>query len=143
MVFLCCVPIPLGPIETEDFAQMITTEFASAKNQTRADGARLMEHASARAVFFHDCDAETARWASTSLRWQGSKPLSEPSPIESWPDVPIGVILTRDDRAVRLDWALPEARKWLSGADPILLDGSHSPFLSRPRALADALLAGG
>ena len=140
MVFLCCVPIPLGPVEPDAFAQMVTAEYASAQIETRADGARRMVSASARDVFFNDCDEETARWAAAALRWQTEKPLSEPSPIARWPDVPLGVILTRDDRAVRLDWALQQARKWLSGADPILLHGSHSPFLSRPAALADVLV---
>lgn len=38
------------------------------------------------------------------------------------------------------DWAKRVARDRL-GADPIELPGSHSPFLSRPNALAAALLA--
>jgi hypothetical protein len=33
------------------------------------------------------------------------------------------------------------ARARLGGAEPLLLPGSHSPFLSRPAALAD-LIAG-
>ncbi len=76
VIFLCCVPIPLGPIEPDAFAQMVTEEYASAQIETRADGARRMEPASARNVFFNDCDEETARWAAAELRWQTEKPYT-------------------------------------------------------------------
>jgi hypothetical protein len=49
------------------------------------------------------------------------------------------VILATDDRAVRHSWALPAARARLGGSEPILVPGSHSPFLSRPGLLADLL----
>jgi hypothetical protein len=49
------------------------------------------------------------------------------------------VILARDDRAVRLDAAQEAARMIMDGDEPILIDGSHSPFLTRPAELAQVL----
>ena len=64
----------------------------------------------------------------------------EALPLKTWPDAPLQVILARHDRAVRFEWALREARRWLGGREPLLLDGDHSPFLSRPAELAELLV---
>jgi hypothetical protein len=56
-----------------------------------------------------------------------------------WPDNPLDIILARDDRAVRFDWAMAEAGRWLGGRAPIVLPGDHSPFLSNPALLAETL----
>lgn len=60
-------------------------------------------------------------------------------PIMSWPDAARSVILTRDDGAVSLAAALEAGRVILDGAEPTVIDGSHSPFLSRPAELAGLL----
>jgi len=75
------------------------------------------------------------------LRPQSPRPLVEPSPLAAWPDVDQGVVLTTDDRVLNQKWAIATARARLGGAEPVLLPGSHSPFLSRPAALADILAA--
>ena len=90
-------------------------------------------------MFFDDCDDEVAAWAVSQLRPQGSRPFTEPSPLPDWPDVPSEVVLTDDDRAVSSSWAVGAASGWL-GHEPLMLPGSHSPFLSRPAALADVLV---
>ena len=65
------VPTGAGPVDAEAFAGMVTREFAEAEFAQRPDGAQRMAAESARRVFFHDCDAATARWAASQLRWQG------------------------------------------------------------------------
>jgi len=102
-------------------------------------GRGLMSAGDARQAFYHDCDDATAAWAIARLRPQSARPMSEPWPITEWPDAARAVILARDDRAVRLDAALAAGRLILDGAEPILIDGSHSPFLSRPAELARLL----
>ena len=139
MIFLCCVPTGLAAVDPTHFAEMVTDAFANAAYDERPDGSRRMRPASAEALFFHDCAPETARWAARQLRFQGPRPLGEPTPLDAWPDAPLDVILTRQDRAVRADWARPEARRWLGEREPLELEGSHSPFLSRPAALAALL----
>jgi hypothetical protein len=49
------------------------------------------------------------------------------------------VIPARDDRAVRFDAGMEAGRLILGGGDPIVIDGSHSPFLSRPDELSRLL----
>ena len=141
MVFLCSVPTGPGPAVADNLADMVTPEFIDAPRFHDADGTELLSNEAFRALFFHDCDDADAWWAVAHLRPQASRPLTEPSPLTTWPDVPQSVILATDDRAVRHAWALPAARARLDGAEPILVPGSHSPFLSRPAHLAELLVA--
>jgi hypothetical protein len=140
MIFLCSVPTGPRAVDPETFSGMVTDEFLRAEVEQRPDGARRMSEESAKRVFYHDCDEATADWAASRLRWQGPLPLVEPMPFDDWPDVPAHVILTREDRAIRHEWATAEASRWLDGKAPVLLPGSHSPFFSRPAVLADALI---
>ncbi len=139
MVFLCSVPTGAGAVDGEAFAGMVTPEYAAAPFEARADGARRIGAAAARQVFFGECDAGTAEWAARQLRWQGPRPLAEPAPIPEWPDSALEIVLAREDRAVRFDWARAQARRWLGGREPIVIPGDHSPFLSRPALLARTL----
>lgn len=141
MIFLCSVPTGIGAVDATAFAGMVTEAYASAPFETRADGARRIDPEAARRVFFGTCDEATAGWAASRLRWQGARPLAEPAPFETWPDVPLDIVLTADDAAVRLDWARAEARRWLGGREPTVLPGDHSPFFTCPERLADALVA--
>ena len=50
-------------------------------------------------------------------------------------------MICRDDRLVGLEWARRTLPAEL-GVTPVELPGGHSPFLSRPAELADALVAG-
>jgi pimeloyl-ACP methyl ester carboxylesterase len=94
-------------------------------------------------LFYADCPAELATTAAQHLRHQEMTPMTEPSPVAAWPpQVPYRYILTRDDRAMSPDWSRRAVPSRL-GVVPIELDGSHSPFLSRPTELVDVLLADG
>jgi alpha-beta hydrolase superfamily lysophospholipase len=141
MIFLCSVPTGMGAVDAQAFAGMVTPEYAAARFDERADGARRMVAEDARHVFFGACDPATAEHAASALRWQGPRPLSEPAPTAHWPDVPMDIVLARADRAVRFEWARDEARRWLGGREPVVLPGDHSPFLSCPALLADTLCA--
>ncbi len=91
------------------------------------------------AAFFQDCDPELAAWAVSRLRPQSTTPhrtLGEPVAL---PDVPIVSIVCSEDRTATAAWGRWAARERLLGAPVHELPGSHSPFLSRPAALADLL----
>lgn len=141
MIFLCSVPTGAGAVDAEAFAGMVTPEYATARFEERADGARRIEVAAAKRVFFDACEAQTADWAARQLRWQGPRPLAESAPIPAWPGSPLDIVLARNDRAVRFEWARAEARRWLGGREPQEIPGDHSPFLSRPALLARTLVA--
>ncbi|MCR9092924.1 MAG: alpha/beta hydrolase [bacterium] len=141
MVFLCSVPTPLGPVDPERFAGMVTPDYAQATFESRADGTRRIAAEDARELFFHDCDPGIATWAVDRLRWQGDRPLAEPSPLSRWPERPTQVVLALDDRVARPEWLLDEARRWIGGGAPITMSGGHSPMLARPEALAEILVS--
>ena len=98
------------------------------------------EESGADDVFYHDVPPELAAEARTREREQAEKPLHEPWPLESWPDVPTRYLLCRDDRMFSAQWARRHARERL-GIEPDEMDGGHYISLSRPRELADRLVA--
>jgi pimeloyl-ACP methyl ester carboxylesterase len=98
----------------------------------------LRDEDAARDVFYHDCTPADVRWAFTRLRRQAAAPRREPCPLSAWPAGECAYVLCREDRAVSPDWSRRAARERL-GVEPIELDGGHSPFISRPAALAAVL----
>jgi pimeloyl-ACP methyl ester carboxylesterase len=91
-----------------------------------------------RDVFYHDCAPEDVHWAFARLRRQAAAPRREACPLSAWSPGERTYVLCREDRAVSPTWSRRAARERL-GVEPIELDGSHSPFISRPAALAAVL----
>jgi alpha/beta hydrolase family protein len=87
---------------------------------------------------FHDCTSEDIHWAFARLRPQAAAPRRERCPLSAWPPGDRAYIVCREDRAVSPAWSRRAARERL-GVEPIELDGSHSPFIARPSALAGVL----
>jgi len=90
--------------------------------------------------FYHDCDEQTARWAFAQL---------SPAPVEflmetvSLPrfwaaDLPRSYIRCLQDRAKPLSMSVEVVRRL--GVEPLTIDASHSPFLSKPAELARILV---
>jgi pimeloyl-ACP methyl ester carboxylesterase len=89
-------------------------------------------------VFFHDAPPDVAAWAAGRLRPQCYRVMNEPSPLVEWPSVDRDFIVCRDDRALNPAWGRSAARERL-GVEAVEIDGSHSPFLTRPAELADLI----
>lgn len=102
------------------------------------DDVWMVGPATATELFFHDAPPATAAWATARLRPQCYRVMNEPSPLEAWPSVPLTSIVCRDDRALNPAWGRTAARDRL-GIEALEIDGSHSPFLSRPAELAAIL----
>jgi pimeloyl-ACP methyl ester carboxylesterase len=143
MVFLC--PVLRRPgmslAEQAPLDADVSTYDLSTGRTFFDDASSAWQADAAIAAFFHDCDAETARWAASRLRRQYWRYWEEPNPLTAWPEAERAAIACTDDRLVGIDWArrrIPE----LLGVEPTELPGGHSPFLSRPAALAKALVAG-
>lgn len=66
--------------------------------------------------------------------------FEEPLPLEAWPDVPTTVLIPRADRLFPLEFQRRVARERL-GLEIEEMEGGHLPFLSRPRELAERLVA--
>ena len=93
----------------------------------------------ARQLLFADCDESTSEAAVNRLGPQARYPYSAPFSLAEFPPVCCTYVVCSDDQFVNPEWSRRIARDRL-GADLIELPGSHSPFLSRPSALADVLL---
>lgn len=91
----------------------------------------------ARQFFYHDCDDDTVQWAFSKL-----SPGISPFPEEKlrlprfWAaQPPRSYIRCRQDRSKPLSMSHEVVRRL--GVEPLTIDASHSPFLSRPRELAE------
>lgn len=91
--------------------------------------------------FYHDCDEATARWAFERLgpEWFGDTTVTPVSVPHFWEaDLPRSFIVCEQDRSMPRWLADTVARRL--GVTPLAIDASHSPFLSRPRDLAELLV---
>lgn len=102
-----------------------------------ADGSTRWDPDAAVEWLYPDSPPALARAAAARLRPQHWRVTDEPSPPTAWPDVPGTYVLCREDRVIDTDWAAGAAAR--RGLDLVELPGDHSPFLSRPAALADLL----
>jgi pimeloyl-ACP methyl ester carboxylesterase len=93
----------------------------------------------AQTYFYPDVPEDRARWAWERLRSNAITVFTERCPLETWPDVPSTSLVLTEDAAVSPDWQRMVSSGRL-GSDLVELPGSHSPFLTRPAELADALV---
>ncbi len=91
----------------------------------------------ARAFMYADCDKQTADSAIKRLRPQSPYANALPCSLAEFPSVPCTSVVCSDDRCIGVEWSKQAADR--IGAELIELPGSHSPFFSRPQALAEVL----
>jgi pimeloyl-ACP methyl ester carboxylesterase len=95
----------------------------------------------AKKLFYHDCDDATARWAFERLTPErAGDTATTPISVERFweADLPRSFIICLQDRAQPRWLADVTARRL--GVEPLAIDASHSPFLSRPAELAHLLI---
>ena len=90
--------------------------------------------------FYHDCDAETVAWAFGQLTPAPTDFMQEPVSIPAFwqADLPRSYIHCKQDRAKPA--AMTKSVVERLGVEPLEIDASHSPFLSRPAELAELLV---
>jgi pimeloyl-ACP methyl ester carboxylesterase len=146
LVYLCAA-VPAGGLSLLDQWQaesdMVCRDFGDGWLQglTEPDDqmrTAWVDHDFVRKVFYHDCDADTVAAAIDNLRPQSGQPWTLPCTLTEHPPVSCTSVVCGEDRIVNPDWSRRVARN--IGADLVELPGSHSPFLSRPAAVADVLL---
>jgi pimeloyl-ACP methyl ester carboxylesterase len=141
IVYLCAVvPIP-GHSFNEQTSIERDTFIPGYQAGLVADDegrSRWVDEEVARQTFYADCDERDARAAFARLRPQSTAPYDVPCPIDALPAAPRTYVLCTEDRIVSPDWSRRVATGRLD-AELVELPGSHSPFLSRPAALADVL----
>ena len=97
-------------------------------------GTRLLDVPEpARELFFADVPDELAEWALQRLRPQHAAVFEQEQTEAAWQQLPTASILCEDDRIFPAVFAERAAK-----AEVVrYLPGGHSPFLSRPRDLAE------
>lgn len=91
--------------------------------------------------FYHDCDEQTARWAFDRLGPErfGDTTVTPVSVPAFWAaHLPRSFIVCEQDRSMPR-WLADTVAHRL-GVQQLSIDSSHSPFLSRPRELAELLV---
>ena len=92
-------------------------------------------------IYYHDLppelrdEAQARAWQDQSMR-----PLDEPWPLDSWPDVTTRVLAGRQDRMFPLDFQRRVARERL-GVEVEEIEAGHMMALSNPADVADRLEA--
>lgn len=96
-----------------------------------------VDPSAARSVFYHRCSTEDADWATGQLRTMPTSVLiAPPPPLPAWEVLPSTYIICTDDRIL----SRSAQEQMAQNADTtIWVDSDHSPFLSCPRMLAEAL----
>jgi pimeloyl-ACP methyl ester carboxylesterase len=90
-------------------------------------------------VYFHDVPAEVREEAFGHGEPQQSwTPMTEPWPLEAWPDVPTHVLVGRDDRLFPAAFQRRVARERL-GIEPDEVSGGHLAALSQPELVVERL----
>ncbi|HVW31935.1 MAG TPA: alpha/beta hydrolase [Acidimicrobiia bacterium] len=117
-----------------------TAEFNRLPRGVGEDGSVTWDPDVAAGAFYRACDPDTAARAAARLRTQVWTTTSEVCPLDAWPDCELVSIVCADDEVITPDWSRRIAREVL-GVDPVEMPGGHSPMLSHPVELADALRA--
>ncbi len=143
VVYLCALTPALGKSLQEQFTtEPDISNFAwmTGLGKLDAQGAQAWIHRDVtKEMLFGDCDDATAERAIDRLRPQAHRPIDVAFPLSQFPSVRSTSVICADDRLVEPQWSRRAARNRL-GADIVELPGGHTPFLSRPTALANVLL---
>jgi pimeloyl-ACP methyl ester carboxylesterase len=147
LVFLCAlIPDPgrsVAEQQADGLPDMMTPAWRERylpRHTVLPDGRTQWPAKPVAEIFYQDCPPADAARAAGQLRPQGMAPLRERTPLAAWPGVPVEYILGQEDRVISPEWSRHTARQRL-GVTARELPGGHSPFLARPAALADELLA--
>jgi len=91
-------------------------------------------------VYYHDVPRELAEESLRRERAHPGGPLDKPWPLDAWPSVPTKFLVCCDDRLFPPEFMLRVVRDRLGiVADEI--EGGHCVYLSRPKELAERLIA--
>ncbi len=142
LVYVCAlIPIPRQSLSQQmsDDKEMLNPDFAQGLSERDSEGRRTwVDQELAHFHLFGDCDDVTASAAFERMCPQATHPYRLPCSLPALPTVDSTYVVCTEDRIVNPHWARRSARERLQ-ADLVELPGSHSPFLSRPRELAELL----
>lgn len=125
-----------------EVTQLMTDETGMARFIQPTDSGRMacVDFDAVRDFFYHDCDEETARWAFEQLTPAPVEFLVETVSVPKFwaANLPRSYVRCLQDRAK--PHAMSDEVTERLGVVPLVIDSSHSPFLSKPRELAELLV---
>jgi pimeloyl-ACP methyl ester carboxylesterase len=140
LVYLCGAIPEIGRSVFDQLGDMMNPGWDAGLSEPDAESRTTwVDRDCARALLFADCDESTVEAAFNRLRPQARYPSTMPFPLSQFPKLSCTSVVCTEDQFVNPAWSRRIARDRL-GADLIEVPGSHSPFLSRPSALADVLV---
>jgi pimeloyl-ACP methyl ester carboxylesterase len=89
--------------------------------------------------FLHDVPGDVAAAGAEHQREQSGGPFADGWSLSAWPDVPVTVVVGRDDRFFPADFQvrLGRERAWV---EPVVLPGGHLLALANPDGLVRTLV---
>lgn len=140
LIYITALIVPPG--ETALGVAQVGAAFPPPEAAVSRNGGMLMVPEVATRAFYNCCTPEDAAWAVARLEPEPPAPMVTPAGVtwERWGRVPRAFIECAQDRILPL-----ERQRLMQAAapcDPVVrLDTDHSPFLSAPAELAQAMLA--
>ena len=127
-----------GEDNPPDVAEAVIAENFFPALEHGEDGYSSVKLGAAGDLFYHDCSPADITWAESQLRPQPLGQAPYPYSRAAWRDVESTYIVCADDRTLTADF-----QRTCAGlvANSIVMEGSHSPMLAQPDALA-AVIAG-
>jgi len=129
--------IPLPGETPNEWWEVTGQTLAKAANDVR-DGRDPKAPFDPMTTFFHDVSAEIAIEAENHNRVQSRGPFTSSWTLPRMPDVPVHVVVGRDDRFFPLEFQTRLAEERL-GIEPRVIDGGHLLPLARSLELATLL----
>jgi pimeloyl-ACP methyl ester carboxylesterase len=143
LVYICAMMLPDG-MSRADFKQLENPNpaFDSIISPVHGGAGTVVDADKAGAVFAQLCPTETVAAAMARVVAEPHGPRSTPLALskERFGSLPRTYIECTEDRTIPLS-SQRRMQQLVPGADVVTLWADHSPYLSRPQALAAALIA--
>ena len=140
VLFVCGMIPPRAGEDTRDEPPLQAPDALAGLERDEEGRSFFRDPADAIRDFFPDVEPARGAWAAAQLRPQSSHPYQAIDDPVGPPAAPSASIVCTDDRVATAVWGRWAARERLLDAPVVELPGSHSPFLSRPEALVDAMV---
>jgi pimeloyl-ACP methyl ester carboxylesterase len=143
LVYICAMMLPDG-MSRADFKQLESPNpaFDAIISSVHGGAGTVVDRGKAGAIFAQLCEAETVAAAIKRVVAEPHGPRSTPLALskERFGSLPRTYIECTEDRTIPLS-SQRRMQQLVPGADVVTLWADHSPYLSRPQALAAALIA--
>ena len=122
-----------GEANPPDVAEAVIAENFFPALEHGEDGYSSVKQGAAVDLFYHDCSAEDIAWAESQLRPQPLGQAPHSFARAAWRDVESTYIVCADDRTLTAEF-----QQTCAGmvANSVVMEGSHSPMLAQPEAVA-------